>query len=150
MTLEQFGRIDVAIANAGVLGRGGTFRTLTPDQVGGVMSVNVAGVVNTVGDRGQSSSVEHTCARDSLGRELQWRPRRVLRHRAGGGCTKTSARVRLIQQLLDQAAVEGKPLALNVLEVNRRAYALYRRLGFTEARRIVDGPAVKIRMVAST
>jgi hypothetical protein len=29
-------------------GRGGTFRTLTPDQVGGVMSVNVAGVVNTV------------------------------------------------------------------------------------------------------
>ena len=38
---------------------------------------------------------------------------------------------RLIQQLLDQAAVEGKPLALNVLEVNHRAYALYRRLGFT-------------------
>ena len=150
LSLEEFGRIDVVIANAGVLGRGGTFRTLTPDQVGGVMSVNVAGVVNTVGDRGQSSSVEHTCARDSLGRELQWRPRRVLRHRAGGGCTKTSARVRLIQQLLDQAAVEGKPLALNVLEVNRRAYALYRRLGFTEARRIVDGPAVKIRMVAST
>ena len=47
-THEEFGRIDVAIANAGVLGRGGTFRTLTPDQVGGVMSVNVAGVVNTV------------------------------------------------------------------------------------------------------
>jgi NAD(P)-dependent dehydrogenase (short-subunit alcohol dehydrogenase family) len=47
-THEEFGRIDVAIANAGVLGRGGTFRTLTPDQVGAVMSVNVAGVVNTV------------------------------------------------------------------------------------------------------
>ena len=47
-TQEEFGRIDVTIANAGVLGRGGTFRTLTPDQVGGVMSVNVAGVVNTV------------------------------------------------------------------------------------------------------
>ena len=30
---EEFGGIDVAIANAGVLGRGGTFRTLTPDQV---------------------------------------------------------------------------------------------------------------------
>jgi NAD(P)-dependent dehydrogenase (short-subunit alcohol dehydrogenase family) len=48
LTLEQFGRIDIAIANAGVLGRGGTLRTLTPDQVGDVMSVNVAGVVNTV------------------------------------------------------------------------------------------------------
>jgi NAD(P)-dependent dehydrogenase (short-subunit alcohol dehydrogenase family) len=47
-TREEFGRIDVAIANAGVLGRGGTFRTLTPEQVDAVMSVNVAGVVNTV------------------------------------------------------------------------------------------------------
>lgn len=47
-TRDEFGRIDVAIANAGVLGRGGTFRTLSPQQVDGVMSVNVAGVVNTV------------------------------------------------------------------------------------------------------
>ena len=47
-TLEHYGRIDVVIANAGVLGRGGTMRTLTPGQVCGVMSVNVDGVVNTV------------------------------------------------------------------------------------------------------
>ena len=61
LTLEQFERIDVVIANAGVLGCGGTFRTLMPAQVSGVMSVNVNGVVNTVsatmdsviGSRGQ-------------------------------------------------------------------------------------------------
>ena len=61
LTLERFGRIDVAIANAGVLGRGGTIRALHPDQVAGVLSVNVDGVVNTVsatmesviGSRGQ-------------------------------------------------------------------------------------------------
>ncbi|KHO18201.1 SDR family NAD(P)-dependent oxidoreductase [Mycolicibacterium setense] len=47
-TREEFGRIDVVIANAGILGRGGTLRTLTPDQVGAVMSVNVEGVANTV------------------------------------------------------------------------------------------------------
>jgi len=47
-TREEFGCIDVAIANAGILGRGGTFRTLTPDQAGAVMTVNVSGVVNTV------------------------------------------------------------------------------------------------------
>jgi NAD(P)-dependent dehydrogenase (short-subunit alcohol dehydrogenase family) len=47
-TREQFGRIDVVIANAGVLGRGGTMRALRPDQVAGVLSVNVDGVVNTV------------------------------------------------------------------------------------------------------
>src|SRR4029078_4616984 len=55
---------------------------------------------------------------------------------------------RLIRIVLDRAAAEGKPLVLNVLEVNRRAYELYRRLGFTEDRRFVEGPAVKIRMVA--
>ena len=47
-TLGHYGRIDVVVANAGVLGRGGTMRTLTPGQVCGVMSVNVDGVVNTV------------------------------------------------------------------------------------------------------
>jgi NAD(P)-dependent dehydrogenase (short-subunit alcohol dehydrogenase family) len=47
-TLEQFAGIDVVIANAGVLGQGGTFRTLTPEQVDVVMSVNVTGIVNTV------------------------------------------------------------------------------------------------------
>ncbi|MEU2003491.1 SDR family NAD(P)-dependent oxidoreductase [Rhodococcus sp. NPDC019627] len=45
---EEFGRIDVVIANAGILGHGGTFRTLAHGQVGNVMSVNVDGVVNTV------------------------------------------------------------------------------------------------------
>ena len=54
----------------------------------------------------------------------------------------------LIRTVLEEARSQGKPVALNVLEVNRRAYALYRRLGFTEARRLVDGPAVRIRMVA--
>ena len=39
-------------------------------------------------------------------------------------------------------------MVLNVFEVNRRAYKLYRRLGFTEDRRFVEGPAVRIRMVA--
>ena len=48
LTRERFGGIDVVIANAGVLGRGGTIRALTPDQVAGVLAVNVAGAVNTV------------------------------------------------------------------------------------------------------
>jgi GNAT superfamily N-acetyltransferase len=54
----------------------------------------------------------------------------------------------LIRSLLNRAAADGKRTALNVLAVNRRAHALYVRLGFTEERRVVDGPAVKIRMVA--
>jgi NAD(P)-dependent dehydrogenase (short-subunit alcohol dehydrogenase family) len=47
-TVERFGRIDVVIANAGILGRPGTLRSLHPQQVAGVLSVNVQGVVNTV------------------------------------------------------------------------------------------------------
>ena len=46
-TLEVFGRLDVAIANAGILGRAATFRTLGPDDVGRVLAVNVTGAVNT-------------------------------------------------------------------------------------------------------
>ena len=47
-TIEEFGGIDVVIANAGIMGRGATMRALEPTEVGQVMSVNVAGVVNTV------------------------------------------------------------------------------------------------------
>lgn len=60
-THEVFGGIDVVVANAGILGHGGTMRTLAPADVDRVMAVNVGGVVNTVsatiesviGSRGQ-------------------------------------------------------------------------------------------------
>jgi NAD(P)-dependent dehydrogenase (short-subunit alcohol dehydrogenase family) len=45
---DEFGPIDIAIANAGLMGRGGTFRTLTIADVNRVMSVNVIGVANTI------------------------------------------------------------------------------------------------------
>ena len=47
-TNDEFGGLDVVIANAGIMGRGATMRSLEPNEVGQVMSVNVAGVVNTV------------------------------------------------------------------------------------------------------
>lgn len=47
-TIAEFGGIDVVIANAGIMGRGATVRALEPTEVSQVMSVNVAGVVNTV------------------------------------------------------------------------------------------------------
>ena len=39
---------------------------------------------------------------------------------------------RIVQTLLDTAFAEAKPVCLNVLRVNSRAYQLYRRLGFHE------------------
>lgn len=54
---------------------------------------------------------------------------------------------RLIGALVDRAHAQGKRLRLNVLKVNDDAHRLYRRLGFTELGRDVDGPAVKIRMI---
>lgn len=47
-THDTFGGLDVVVANAGILGRGGTLRTLAPADVDRVMAVNVGGVVNTV------------------------------------------------------------------------------------------------------
>ena len=46
-TIETFGQLDVAIANAGILGRGATFRNLTTTEIERVMAVNVNGAVNT-------------------------------------------------------------------------------------------------------
>ena len=42
------GRIDLVIANAGILGVGGTMRASRPENTAAVMAVNVAGVTNTV------------------------------------------------------------------------------------------------------
>ena len=47
-TRDRFDRIDVAVANAGILGGGTTVRTLRPGQAERVLEVNVAGVLNTV------------------------------------------------------------------------------------------------------
>ena len=84
-TREEFGRIDVVIANAGVLGRGGTFRTLTPDQVSGVMSVNVDGVVNTVAATLESViSKRPDCPGQFCVRLHQWGGRHPIRDEQGG------------------------------------------------------------------
>ncbi|RMB78064.1 SDR family NAD(P)-dependent oxidoreductase [Rhodococcus sp. SBT000017] len=45
---QQFGRIDVLIANAGIFGGAATVRSLRPGQAESVMSVNVDGVMNSV------------------------------------------------------------------------------------------------------
>jgi len=46
--VEQFGRVDVAIANAGVLSRGSTLRSMPAASIDNLFAVNIAGVVNTV------------------------------------------------------------------------------------------------------
>ena len=42
------GRVDLVIANAGILGVGGTIRASRPENTAAVMAVNVDGVTNTV------------------------------------------------------------------------------------------------------
>jgi ribosomal protein S18 acetylase RimI-like enzyme len=54
----------------------------------------------------------------------------------------------LIAELRDRAFTDGKRIRLSVLGVNRPAYQLYRRLGFTEVSRDGVAPEVRIRMVA--
>lgn len=47
--VARFGRIDVAIANAGVMGAASTLRTMPAASAEQVLAVNVDGVLNTVG-----------------------------------------------------------------------------------------------------
>jgi GNAT superfamily N-acetyltransferase len=52
---------------------------------------------------------------------------------------------RLIRDVVADAEGRARPVELDVLTVNTRAYALYRRLGFVERYRHGDGD-IKIRM----
>lgn len=47
-TVERFGRLDVVIANAGILARAATLRTTPAAAVDNTLAVNIGGVVNTV------------------------------------------------------------------------------------------------------
>ncbi|MGU3293207.1 SDR family NAD(P)-dependent oxidoreductase [Williamsia sp. M5A3_1d] len=46
--VERFGRIDIVIANAGVLARTATLRTTPPEAIDRLFAVNLTGVVNTI------------------------------------------------------------------------------------------------------
>ena len=46
--VDRFGRVDVAIANAGILSRAATLRTMPTPSIEPLLAVNVCGVVNTV------------------------------------------------------------------------------------------------------
>jgi NAD(P)-dependent dehydrogenase (short-subunit alcohol dehydrogenase family)/pimeloyl-ACP methyl ester carboxylesterase len=46
--VERFGRVDVAIANAGILTRAATLRAMPSSSIESLFAVNIAGVVNTV------------------------------------------------------------------------------------------------------
>ena len=46
--IERFGRVDVVMANAGVLARTSTLRKMPPEAIDQVFAVNVIGVINTV------------------------------------------------------------------------------------------------------
>ena len=46
--VDRFGRLDVAIANAGILSRAATLRTTSTSSIESLLAINVTGVVNTI------------------------------------------------------------------------------------------------------
>ena len=46
--VDRFGRVDIAIANAGILSRAATLRTMPTSSIESLLAVNVSGVINTV------------------------------------------------------------------------------------------------------
>jgi NAD(P)-dependent dehydrogenase (short-subunit alcohol dehydrogenase family) len=46
--VDRFGRVDVAIANAGILSRAATLRNTPTPSIESLLAVNVSGVVNTI------------------------------------------------------------------------------------------------------
>jgi len=46
--VDRFGRVDIAIANAGILSRAATLRTMPTSSIESLLAVNVSGVINTI------------------------------------------------------------------------------------------------------
>ena len=46
--VDRFGRVDIAIANAGILSRAATLRTTPMSSIDALLAINVTGVVNTI------------------------------------------------------------------------------------------------------
>jgi NAD(P)-dependent dehydrogenase (short-subunit alcohol dehydrogenase family) len=46
--VDRFGRVDIAIANAGILSRAATLRTTPMSSIDSLLAINVTGVVNTI------------------------------------------------------------------------------------------------------
>jgi NAD(P)-dependent dehydrogenase (short-subunit alcohol dehydrogenase family) len=152
---DQFGRIDVVIANAGVLGRANTFRTLTPDQVGNVMSVNVDGVVNTVSatldsvisSRGQIVLVSSVFAYINGAGAIPYAMSKAAVEQlsrglnvelAGHGASTMTAYFSLIETDMIRQGVDADPHALALLSAMPK-FVLKRIQPHTAATAIADG-----------
>jgi GNAT superfamily N-acetyltransferase len=80
--------------------------------------------------------------------DLEYRPAEIYlaRIEIHPGHQGSGIGTRLISALIDEAGQKGQDLVLDVLTVNHRAQALYRRLGMAEVARHGNGNAAKITM----
>ena len=164
LTLERFGRIDVVIANAGVLGRGGTIRALHPDQVAGVLSVNVDGVVNTVsatmdsviGSRGQIVVVSSVFAYINGAGAIPYAMSKAAVEQLGRGlgvelashgASAMTAYFSLIETDMIRQGVDADPHVLALLAATPKFF-LKRIQPQTAAAAIVDGLERRKRVIA--
>ena len=155
--VERFGRLDVAIANAGILARTGTLRTTPVSSVESLLAVNVTGVVNTVqaamdqviAQRGQLALISSVfafangmgtipyamtkAAVEQLGRGL-----RV--ELASHGVSTLTAYFSMVRTPMITEGVDGDPLADRLLATMPQTM-LKRIAPETAATAIVDGLA---------
>ena len=155
--VDRFGRLDIAIANAGILARTATIRTTPVSSVESLLAVNVTGVVNTVQaamdqvitQRGQLALISSVfafangmgtlpyamtkAAVEQLGRGL----RVELAHH---GVSTLVAYFSLVHTAMITQGVDGDPLADRLLAAMPQTM-LKRIAPETAARALVDGLA---------
>lgn len=153
--VDRFGRVDVAIANAGILTPAGTLRFTTRDALDAAFAVNVMGVLNTVhaamdqiiAERGQFVLISSVfaflngmgvipyamtkSAVEALGRGL-----RV--ELAAHGVTTTTAYFSLIDTMMIKDGVDADPVVGQLLKALPLPYRL-RLAPQVAARALVDG-----------
>lgn len=163
-TRSAFGQIDVVVANAGILGQGATLRTLTPADVDRVMSVNVAGVVNTVSatiedviaNRGQVAVISSVFAYLNGAAALPYAMSKAAVAQLGRGlavelaphgASALTAYFSLLETDMIRHGVDADPDVSAVMSLTPRP--LLKRLRPSEAAAaIVDGLEARSRVVA--
>lgn len=163
--VEEFGQVEVSIANAGIMGHGSTFRTLSAEDIEKVMRVNVTGATNTVAatiesvisNRGQIVLISSVFAYINGAGAIPYAMSKAAVSQMGRGlavelaphgASAITAYFSLLETDLVREGIDGDPEVLAVMALTPKFF-LKRLTPQVAAKAIADGLECRVQRVAT-